>query len=336
MKKITLSACYFVRVRNIPNTHMKNSFQVFFSIMLITMCLLDGNAVLAQSPDVRIVEDTGLKLMTNRPKPKKARRMNRRYRVVSPPIAGKPAATALELGVTLWRLRPMVATDDPTVRFLDQSDDTSGLDTPPQSLTGERVSTDTQLKEGDRLRLSIEAGQRGYLYIIDREQYTDGSLGDPYLIFPNTQTRQGNNRVEPGSVIEIPAQTDRNSFYTIRLKETGTGKVLAGDVLILLVTPQPLTEIEIPRRTLKLTTDQLAGWEKWKVSTEKLDLENGAGQSYSKIEKQVGADASRHLDQGDPLPQTVYRIAAKPGTPFWVTLPLVVKSSDSRLSAQDQ
>ncbi|HNJ39973.1 MAG TPA: hypothetical protein PKZ53_05750, partial [Acidobacteriota bacterium] len=74
--------------------------------MLITMCLLDGNAVLAQSPDVRIVEDTGLKLMTNRPKPKKARRMNRRYRVVSPPIAGKPAATALELGVTLWRLRP--------------------------------------------------------------------------------------------------------------------------------------------------------------------------------------------------------------------------------------
>jgi hypothetical protein len=43
----------------------------------------------------------------------------------------------------------------------------------------------------------------GYLYVIDREQYEDGTLGEPVQIFPTTRTRGGDNSVKPGSLIEI-------------------------------------------------------------------------------------------------------------------------------------
>ena len=72
--------------------------------------------------------------------------------------------------------------------------------------TPERIEVDTPLKVNDRVRLSVESPRDGYLYVIDREQYADGSLGDAYLIFPTRRTRGGDNRVRPGKLIDIPAQ----------------------------------------------------------------------------------------------------------------------------------
>ena len=50
-------------------------------------------------------------------------------------------------------------------------------------LTAERIDTGAPLALGDRVRLTIESPNGGFLYVIDREVYDDGTTSDPYLIF---------------------------------------------------------------------------------------------------------------------------------------------------------
>src|SRR5437867_180490 len=81
-----------------------------------------------------------------------------------------------------------------------QDDDGSEVEWTP-----ERIEEDTPLNPGDKVRLSIESLSRaGYLYVIDRAQYADGTLGEPLLIFPTLRT-SNKNRVKPGRLIYIPS-----------------------------------------------------------------------------------------------------------------------------------
>jgi len=43
----------------------------------------------------------------------------------------------------------------------------------------ERVEADAKLTAGVRVRLSVDAARAGYLYVIDGEQYADGSSSIP-------------------------------------------------------------------------------------------------------------------------------------------------------------
>src|SRR5690349_23992390 len=58
----------------------------------------------------------------------------------------------------------------------------------------------------------------GYLYVFDREVYADKSLGEPYLIFPTTALRGGDNLVKAGRVVEIPSHDDRSEEHTSELQ----------------------------------------------------------------------------------------------------------------------
>ena len=99
------------------------------------------------------------------------------------------------------------ASDGGDARLLVQ--ETEDQRTESVEWTPERVETGTTFSVGERVRLSIESPRAGYLYVIDREQYADGSTSDPYLIFPTLRIRGGNNSVRAGKVIELP---DRNAF----------------------------------------------------------------------------------------------------------------------------
>ena len=71
-----------------------------------------------------------------------------------------------------------------------------------------RVAAGEPVAAGQRVRVSIEAPRAGYLYVINREQYADGTMSEPYLIFPTLRTRGGDNAVKAGRVVEIPDQGD--------------------------------------------------------------------------------------------------------------------------------
>ena len=90
-------------------------------------------------------------------------------------------------------------------------------------------------------------------------------------------------------------------------------------MLTLIVAPQPLAEFPVRSEPVKISNEKLAQWEKqWGGQAEQFELEGGAGRPYTMAEKATGADGSRKLTQADPLPQTLLRLNAKPGSPLLV------------------
>jgi hypothetical protein len=278
-------------------------------------------AALAQEDSTRQLWNT--EFLKNRPAGKGA--------VPAAPVRYKPLAESAKaaaiappgsetmLGVTLWRMRAPKPSDAAGTRLLLlDSGDQSREQTP------ERIDAATPLGSGDEVRITIEVPRAGYLYVIDRERYRDGTMSDPYLIYPNWQTRQGDNAVAPGRLLEIPDRRDRPNYF--RIRPTRPDQV--AEVLSLLVTPEPVSGISITHEALppKLDPALYAGWEKkWAVKAERFELEGGTGKVVTEKENKTGADHSAKLTQDDPPPQTLYRIAAKPGSAVLLEIPLQLK-----------
>jgi hypothetical protein len=235
------------------------------------------------------------------------------YRPVNPASSSKAKSSDLaQLGITIWRLRPAKAIDQGARILVHEGNDTV-------EWTPERVEADSPLHVGERIRIAIESPNSGYLYVIDREQYADGTFGEPYLIFPTTRTRAGDNRVTAGRLIEIPGQEDRPTFFTLkhsRPKQTG-------EILTVVVTPQPLEGITIGSQPIVLAKEEVTKWEKtWAAPSERFELAGGAGKTWTAAEQAAGADGTRLLTQEDPGPQTIYRVAVKPNSPILVKVGL--------------
>ncbi len=287
--------------------------------VLITMCLAFSLPAIAQDESSRqIIPEEFIKARP--PKSTASSTGRSSYRSTTSKKA-MPTGNYQQLGLTIWRLRPAKTTDN-TARIIVHE----GAET--VEWTPERVAANMPLKMGEKIRLSFEAPQTSFLYVIDREKYADGSLGEPYLIFPTTRTRGGDNKAAPGHIIEIPAQDDRPNYFT--LKQTRSDQV--GEVVTVIVSPQPLKEITISDKALKLAPEMLTQWEKqWGGTTEAFELANGAGRPWTKAEQEAGATSTRQLTQDDPGPQTVYRVAVKPGTPMLVNVGLKYASAGKKL-----
>ena len=226
--------------------------------------------------------------------PKKATR--RSYRIATPNVPTANVNGDTVVGVTLWRLRRATPTDSGERLIVHEGADAT-------EWLPERISANTRLDQGDRLRISVEAARTGYLYVVDREQYADGSFGEPYLIFPTTRTLGGNNQVTVGRIIELPAQEDHPSYFTVKRSRSDQ----VAEVLGVLVTPSPLEGIEITDKAQKLPESQVSMWEtRWGAGVGLLELEKGAGKTWSKEEKAAGADMARVLKPDAPAPQAIY------------------------------
>lgn len=222
------------------------------------------------------------------------------------------------LGITLWQLRPADKKDETQARLLEQESDSE------VALIGERVGADTKFQEGQKVRLGVESPRSGYLYVIDREQYADGTYSEPYLIFPTLKTRGGDNSVEAGRLVEIPDQDDRPFYFKMNRHRPDQ----TGEVLTFLVTSQPIPNLELSRRALKLTNEQFAQWEqKWKAPAQRVELANHAGKAYTKIEMTAGANKTKLLGPADLPPQTIFHLRGKTTGAIMVTLPLLYGTS---------
>ncbi len=237
----------------------------------------------------------------------------RAYRIATPnvPVEGVRADTVI--GVTIWRLR--LARSAERGERIVLHEEAKAAEWLP-----ERVSADSRLREGDRVRFSIEAARTGYLYVIARERYIDGTAGEPFLIFPTSRTRGGNNSVKAGRIIEIPAQDDDPPFFT--LKRTRSDHT--GETLVVVVTPTPIEGLQISDKAQMLLKEQVAMWEKqWGTQVGRLEMENGVGKRWTKEEKEAGADRTRSLNEEEPAPQTLYyRPGAKMADPVFVKVEL--------------
>jgi hypothetical protein len=209
-------------------------------------------------------------------------------------------------------MRPSKPEDSRAVRALIHED------TGDVEWTPERVAAGSALSEGQKVRLSIESAEPGYLYIIDRDQYADGTSSPPTLIFPTLKIRRGAGRVTPGMVVEVPDAEDNPPYF--RVKRSRPDQI--SEVLTILVSPKPIPGLVIGEKPLRLTDAQVTSWEKqWNAKVYKLEAKGLEGNAYTNAEKEAGSGA-KLLTGTDPVPQTMFRIESRPGDPVLLQLPL--------------
>jgi hypothetical protein len=235
-----------------------------------------------------------------------------------PSTTTKPAATEIkEVGVTLWRLRPATPADNgPAFTVLKDGKEVV--------LTPERIEGTSPVSLGDRIRMSIESPRTGYLYVINREQYADDTMGKPILIFPTTRVRGGDNAVVAGRLIDIPDTSDTQPFFTLTTKQKPGQPAIVGELLTVVITEKPLAGIVPSRSPLSLSPDQVAKWENdWEGDiVELLEMNNGVGRTWTEQEK-MASEMTRSLTQEDPTPQTIYRVVGQPNEPVMLTVQLI-------------
>jgi hypothetical protein len=228
-----------------------------FRLFLMVVVVLSIQAiVLGQSKEEiprSIISDDFIK---NRPRSRARRHPpngSRLYRLTSAPRtrrAGESART-LQLGVTIWKLQP------DRNRQLER--------------TAKRVEADTKFHEGDLLRLSIESPRPGYLYVINRDWFTDGSIGETNLIFP---VRGEDNRLKAGKLIDIPTESEAPFRATPKPNQSG-------ERLTIIVTSSPL-QLPLSKNPLPITDTQLREWEtRWSAMSDRYEMNDGAGQTRS-------------------------------------------------------
>lgn len=281
---------------------------IMLALLALSSCLVEpGSLVLAQKADeaTRKLWDTAFIASSNSRRPSK----RRSYRVATPNVPVDNVAPDTVVGVTIWRLRPANRSDSGE-RLIVHADSAT------KEWLPERISANTRLAQGDRLRISVEAVRAGYLYVINREQYADGTQGEPYLIFPTTRTGSGDNRVEVGRLLEIPAQDDSPPFFTMRKSRADH----VAEVVSVLVSPMPIEGLTITDKAQKLSEEQVAKWDSaWGSSVGRLEMAT-TGQAWTREEKD---SATRALTSSAPAPQLLfYRPMVKPMEPMFVKLKL--------------
>ncbi|HZE70163.1 MAG TPA: hypothetical protein VE135_11645 [Pyrinomonadaceae bacterium] len=188
-----------------------------------------------------------------------------------------------------------------------------------------RLGSDSQLVTGRSYVFSIESARTGYLYIIDREQYADGKLGEPLLLFPTKSVHGGSNRIESGDPVEIPDQKSESAYF----EATRSDQNHIGEVLTIIVSPKPLIEpARLMDDPITLPVDEVKKWEQqWATKTRWAENVEAVGLPYTEEEGHAGADPSYKLRESDPLPQRLYQVGSKGGDPLVVSLLLRYRES---------
>ena len=302
----------------------KNIWTILLFIAAANFLLISAQTVRAQDEDAprRLWDSAFLKKRAEAKTPAPARKTTAYRRATPKKTAETNTASQSQaaeqadgemIGLTIFRLRQSRATDSKDSRLLLIDESSKEAEWTP-----ERVEADTVFALNDHLRLSVESPRDGYLYVIDRELYTNGKTSAPYLIFPSLKSNNGANSVSAGKLVELP--DGQTSF---RLAPYLSNPNYAGEHLTILVTTEPLKNVEPGKDPAKLDEQMVAQWEsQWAGSTERFELIGGAGKTYTKAEKEAGQNGSRALTQDDAMPQTLYHVDVKQGAPLLVKVPL--------------
>jgi len=230
-----------------------------------------------------------------------------------------------EIGVTIWRYRPSRPSDE--VRDLIQPK----AEGAKEEWTVERVEAETALSENQMIRLTIESLRIGYLYIINRARYDDGTYGEPYLIFPTMRIKEGENAVRAGRPVQVPGPKDDQPYLQLRRSRSKNGAVEVSEELTLLVMPLPIEAFNPGADRMKLSTQQLELLkQRYAAPVERSEMQGGAGMGITKKEDAAVKDPVHFLAADDPYPQTIYRVAAGPGNPMLLVLELKVQAASPR------
>jgi hypothetical protein len=245
---------------------------------------------------------------TKSPKPDRLPKQKRRKRSFNTPQARKTDAKALQ---------------EPTrivIRKKGQSEEKLVMMVPA------RMEAEALVADGDLLKLTIESPFETYVYIINREQYSDGSYSAAYLIFPAKSDVGRNDKGFPGRLLFLPSENDDDKFEVTRLNADGKEKTT--EVFTVILSKQPLKDLpplEKSDEPRPLDKSQFERWQNdWGGQVWKFERQNSAGLGITKAEKNAGAKVKAPLSEDDPPPQTVYHVSRKSPEVVLFTVPIKI------------
>ncbi len=237
-----------------------------------------------------------------------------------------------QIGLNIWRPRPATSQDDRNIVARETND------------VKEEVvyeSNDEFIKNGERFRLSIEAMTKGflsegsgYVYIVNREQYADGSFGKARLIFPKTSNYNGDNLLRAGQPIILPQAKSllfKGLLFEVNRSTRSSSRHIAETYTIIIspwkfALPEPLG-----KEPMILPDNLFADWERQYAKMYRATLKN-SGNKLMTLQEQIimsreTNDVPETLTQSDTetSPQIVYRGAVKIGNPAMFTVALKFK-----------
>jgi len=220
------------------------------------------------------------------------------------------------VGLTLWNMKKATGQEPVRMRGLSYPGDPKGV----EEWSPERAAVADPINHDQYIRLSIESARKGYLYVIDRDRYADGTLGQPHLIFPTSRLRGGDNRVEPGLPLEIPGAADEHPAFRV---DRSRPDQLSID-LVIIVAPVPIPELTLRPGSQNVSEEQVARWEKaWGARVERIDAPQEKGKLYTSVEHSAAKHGAVMTAQ-DPIPATLFHCQPKAGDPMLVRATLTL------------
>jgi len=305
------------------------SSPVLVSLVIISLSLANRPSPIPQKSDdtrglkpVEYAKQLHIKIAGSRP------RSNRPGKAVSTnyvPAAADNSTVAegVDVGVTFWRLREVRKVDDPAVveptRIVKR---VKGKPVEVDKAIPERAHSEAAWSDGEKFRLSIEIPFECFVYILNQERYADGSLSEPYLVFPSKEDLARNAKAISGKLVYFPNQQD--CFEIASLAESGRTKI--EEVFTILLSPNtmqelpPLAEQEEKRSVDPVLFERLLS--DWRARTWRFENRGALGTSITRVEKKSGTGDAEVLTDRDPEPQTVYHVARKRGDSLVITVPI--------------
>ncbi len=214
------------------------------------------------------------------------------------------------LGLTLWQM--VIAPDaEVKTRGFSHPKDKEGK----KDWTAVRIAWDKPVHENDYVVFTFESAPQGYLYVIDRDAFADGSFGDPILIFPTKRIRDGRNDVEPGHPVQIPDPTDHPPALQVDPAKPGQ----TGIQLIVIGSPQKIPELQAGDDQKKIPPALLARWQKqWATNVELTTDPKLDGVAITLAEQAALSDFSHPLSPKDKAPTAIFHRRGPAGQPIYV------------------
>lgn len=239
-------------------------------------------------------------------------------------------ADGINIGFTLWELVKSTASDDQNVKeehtklVRVRVGDKEKEQKEKTQFTPRRINSNTELSNGQWFRISLESPIKGYIYVINREVYKDGTYSCPYLVFPRKVDKDQSDRIVAGKLLYLP---NKNDYFEIDPQSINEKKVKVAEAFHVIITSSsipdlPLLDTNDPR---EIDETQFEKLKKWEVKLWKFESEEEAGKAITSIEKLASTETQGQLNDNDPLPQTVYHIACKDSDPIFFTITAQIK-----------
>lgn len=236
-----------------------------------------------------------------------------------PPKVSANLTETAQIGFTMWRVKSDAAENE-----------SKGI-VEVDLQKSERAEIEPTLHVGETFRLGVEPlSHNGFLYIVNREKFADGSYGTPTLLFPTLSSRGGNNFVRAGVLSFLPAY---GKVFKIAPAEE---KKQIAEELIIIVSPKLLIDPQTLRPSaISLAPAQIGEWlALWQVEDfQAMELVDGAKEFMTAAEEFAWREQSKKivevtptLTQTDAPPHIVYQMKIKRGTPALIIVTLPIKA----------